>query len=329
MVLSLLAAPAMAQTEASAPAPQQQAPYPIAGAAEPTQIIITGRRPGPGLWKITKGDHVMWVFGTYSPLPQKMEWYSERVERLIAQSQEVILPPTTRAPFSLLGFLKAIPQLPELQMRADGAKLRDVVPPHVYARWLVLKEKYIGQNDRIEAYRPYFAAEDLVEAGLKKAGLSTRNEVTEAITAIAKKNRLKLTSVAVEVDRVRAFKDFKEAQVDDVPCFTETLERLDDRIDAMRVRAQAWAKGDIAEISSLDYGEHEQACRAVWEKGTANALDMQAVRKRLRETWIDSAEKALAENNSTFAVLGMSWIFNQAGVMTALRAKGYTVDRLR
>jgi hypothetical protein len=37
-------------------------------------VVVSGAQPGPGLWKVAKGDHVMWVLGTQSPLPKHMQW---------------------------------------------------------------------------------------------------------------------------------------------------------------------------------------------------------------------------------------------------------------
>jgi len=92
LTLCFLTLPALAQT-APAPAPLAEpqaaattaAPTTEAGEPLPQTILVSGQRPGPGLWKVSKGDHVMWVFGTYGPLPKGMEWRSKDAERKIAQ----------------------------------------------------------------------------------------------------------------------------------------------------------------------------------------------------------------------------------------------------
>ena len=43
-----------------------------APAAPPTVVdleamVVRGQQPGPGLWKVSKGDHVLWILGTLSP----------------------------------------------------------------------------------------------------------------------------------------------------------------------------------------------------------------------------------------------------------------------
>ena len=47
------------------------------------EVVVTGIRPGPPLWKVKHKDHVLWVFGTVTPIPKRMEWDSEAVEYII------------------------------------------------------------------------------------------------------------------------------------------------------------------------------------------------------------------------------------------------------
>jgi hypothetical protein len=55
-------------------------PQPAAPLEELDTVLVTGIRPGPALWKVSKGDHVLWILGTYSPMPKKMTWNSAAAE---------------------------------------------------------------------------------------------------------------------------------------------------------------------------------------------------------------------------------------------------------
>jgi hypothetical protein len=58
----------------------------------PSQGLVTGEQPGPRLWKITSGEHVLWVLGKPpTPLPKKVVWRSKEVETVLASTQELIL----------------------------------------------------------------------------------------------------------------------------------------------------------------------------------------------------------------------------------------------
>jgi hypothetical protein len=335
--LGLLSATALAQTDPppvpAAPAAAQESAQ-SADQAPPSQVLVEGKRPGPGFWKVSKGGHVMWVFGMLAPLPAKMEWDDSRIDRLIGQSQEVLTPPGVSVGMGWLGGLKAVAALPSLVgavKNPDGAELRQVVPANDYARWTVLKAKYIGEDEGIERYRPFFAAERLTDAGMKKSGLSNGIEVRKQISGIAKKHNVKLTSTGVSINLEepgRLLKDFKQSQMEDAACFSKTLDSFEGDIDAMRARANAWANGNIAEIGKLDYAEREGACTdALFNSPAAQKHPaFQNLRERRLASWLTAAEKALANNASTVAVLQMSDILGPKSYLAALQAKGYTVE---
>jgi hypothetical protein len=331
LYLSVLTLPAVAQT--TAPPEPAPATAPAAAAEEPAPatVVVEGRRPGPGVWKVSKGDHVMWVFGTYAPLPQKMEWDSSRVERLVAKSQEVLTRPGARMEIGFFRGLTLLPTAIGIDKNPDGATLHDVLPADVYTRWQALKGKYIGDNDGIERRRPIFVADTLLSAGIGKSGLTQNTGVEALIEKTAKHDKVKITSttLSMDVDDPRGLmKEFKKSQVNDVACFTKTLERLEGDIDAMRVRANAWANGNIAEISSLDYAERDKACNdAIFNSEFAqHSPAFQHLPERIRANWVKVAEKSLADNTATFALLPMKDVVGPASYLADLQAKGYTVE---
>jgi predicted NUDIX family NTP pyrophosphohydrolase len=328
LYLSFLTLPVLAQTT---PQPEPSPAAAEASDAVPATVVVEGRRPGPGVWKVSKGDHVMWVFGVYSPLPQKMEWDAARVERLVGKSQEVLTRPGARMEVGFFRGLTLLPTAIGIDKNPDGATLRDVLPADVYARWQVLKGKYIGDDDSIERRRPIFVADTLLSRGLSKSGLTQNSGVEEQVEKAAKRDKVKVTSttLSMDVDDPRALmKEFKKSQVEDVACFTKTLERLEGDIDAMRVRANAWANGNIAEISSLDYAERDKACNdAIFNSQFAkNSPAFQHLPERIRANWVKVAEKALADNTSTFALLPMKDVIGPKSYLADLQAKGYTVE---
>lgn len=321
IAISLLCSlPAWAQTDAVTSPPEA-----------PEKVLVVGQRPGPGMWKITKGDHVLWVFASYSPLPAKMQWRSQQVEAIIAQSQLYLSPPTVGASVGLWGGLKLLPHVVGMRKNPGGAMLRDVVPADVYARWRVLKAKY-GVPDDAESERPVFAAQTLYSAGLKHAGLSTGgDEVSKAIQALVAKNSVKVMASHVQLDIPnpgKTLKEFKQAPMDDAACFKTTIERLETDIDHMRERANAWAIGDLDAIRKLNYADREAACQSAMTSSPAlrDGLGLEGTEKRVRKLWMEAAEHALATYPTSFAMLKLENILRSDYVMTELRAKGYTVQ---
>jgi hypothetical protein len=336
LYLTFLSLPVLAQTATQpepSPAvqPADARPADVQLDVPPATVVVEGRRPGPGVWKVSKGDHVMWVFGLYSPLPQKMEWDASRVEHLVAKSQEVLMPPGFGINVSWWRGLTMLPNMIGLQDNPGGATLQEVLPADVYGHWHVLKEKYIGADNGVERDRPFFAAEKLLQAGLKKNGLTRNNGVFDQVDKIAKQHKVKMTGTMLGIeldDPRRALKEFKKMQMEDLTCFTKTLDGIDHDIDAMRVRANAWANGNVAEIAGLDFAERDEACGDALLNSplTRTIPALQNVRERIRANWLKAAERSLADNTSTFALLHMKDIVAPNGYLADLKAKGYTVE---
>ncbi len=314
---------ALAQ-EATPPAPTEEA------APEPETILLVGQRPGPGLWKVSKGDHVLWVFGSYSPLPLKMEWRSQQVESILAQSQEYLGPPGAHGHVGFFRGLTLLPSLIGIKKNPGGATLKDVLPADVYARWQPLKTKYLGKDDSIERDRPIFVADALYDAALKQSGLGYGYDVSNKINAIVKERKIKKTdtSIALEMDDAsKMVKDFKKSSLADTACFDKTLTRLESDLDAMRVRANAWAKGDLEAIQKLSYADQEAECRNAMRNAVfvKNQKNWQNVQQRVQDAWLAAVEKALDANSTSFAMLRLSDIVGPDSYLTALKAKGYDV----
>ena len=169
LLLPLLAAPS---------ALRAQDPAPTANVTIDT-VVVSGRQPGPRLWKVSRGGHVLWILGTLSPVPKDMEWSSGETAARIREAKEILRPPSARidADLGFFGALTLLPSAMSARKNPDGKTLQQVLPAPVYARWLVLKQRYIGRDSGIEKFRPVFAANELWGAAIKRSGLSQSSVV--------------------------------------------------------------------------------------------------------------------------------------------------------
>lgn len=336
----LLLAPAAGAVDPPA-SPATEATVEAAAEAEtevgPTtfdELLVSGEQPGPGLWRVSKptadGENVLWILGSYGPLPKKLQWRATQVERVIAQSQEVLGPVTVDAG---VGFFKGVTLLPSLvgiRDNPNGETLRELVPPDLYARWLVLKKQYLGNERSVEKWRPIFAAGELYQEAIDAAGLQRENRVWPAIEKAARKHKVKITrpTISVPVEKPRdMIREFKKTELRDLDCFAKTIERLESDLDLMRVRANAWATGDIPTLQELAPVDQAGACLSVVTGSellqSRGLADLPA---RLSNAWLAAAEDALSRNASTLGVLWMSEILRPGGVVAQLEAKGYLVE---
>ena len=338
ILMAALAAPVHAQVaEAPVPTPTvvpettQQATVGADGIRTEATVIVDGAQPGPGLWLVRNGAHDLWILGTLSPLPAKMQWQSKQVQDVIANAQEVIYPPRVSLDVKA-GFFQKLTLLPAMlgaRKNPDGRRLEQVVSPASYARWKVLKARYIGSDGGVEKWRPLFAAQELYQEAMKKSGLDNGKSVWPVISEAIETHHPSVTVVKEEIvvtDPKPLLKEWSKTTLDDIACFDNTMTRIETDLDAMRARANAWATGDIAALQSLPPPYQWDSCsNAITEAGIGKRLGFGDANEKVRGKWLAAADAALDKNAITFAVLDMKEMTRADGLLAKLKAKGYTV----
>ncbi len=301
------------------------------------EVVVTAKQPGPKLWRVTPvgeaDDHELWILGVLSPLPKDLAWDSSSVEAVLADSDEILAQPGITVSANPLKLLTVAPSLWGIKKMPNKQTLQETVPADLYERWLVLKETYIGRNRGIERQRPIMVADELYRKAIDEAGLTRSSAVYRAIDKVVKKNKIPEVSTGIKrhiKSPRKAIKKFKRSQIDDVECFRKTVDRIEADLKLMRARAEAWAAGDLAALKALPFEDHNAACveavmASAFADEMANELELVDVEQRLRNNWLDAAEKALTSNGVTFATLPIEELLQSDGMVAGLVARGYVV----
>jgi hypothetical protein len=163
----------------------------------------------------------------------------------------------------------------------------------------------------------------------------------------ASKHNVKVTTpnvtLKINVEKPRqALKNFAKINLPDVQCFADTIHGVDAEIEALKLRANAWARGEIDELRRLFSATHKVDCVAELqnaalmgslgsELGAQQAVDnlkaeLMRVGLEARQKWLAAAEKALASNATTFAMLSVDQLMRADGFLNELRLRGYQID---
>ena len=161
----------------------------------PEVIVVTGRLPGPPLWKVSNGDRVLWIFPYLAWIPRDMIWESERVARVIAESQEILSLPETGLKFSPLQVLnplwvrRSLRNVERTQRNPDGGTLEENLPPELYARFAALQARYFPGDPYPRELRPAWVGAWMMNVIRNQEGLVPGNDILKTIQRLARRNR--------------------------------------------------------------------------------------------------------------------------------------------
>ncbi|PZO08030.1 MAG: TraB/GumN family protein [Lysobacteraceae bacterium] len=294
-------------------------------------VEVQGEMPGPGLWRVAKGDHVLWILGTLSPLPAKVEWRSTELEARLAEAEAIINQPRVSMT-SGAGMWRTALLMPSLlgaRKNPDGATLQDVVSPELYARWASLKPTYLGRDRAVERWRPVFAAEKLQRRAADSVGLVFGSPASALAHNIAEQRKLPVINPMVDIvidDLKPAIKEFKANALGDSDCFERTLRRFETDLDLLRARANAWAVGDVPLLRVLHEADPESACLdAVLSASALQKRGLDELPGKKRKVWLAAAEQALDEHRISIGLLPISELLKPDGYLSDLASRGYVV----
>ena len=295
-------------------------------------VEVVGVLPGPGFWKVSKGENTVWILASIRPVPKRMQWETIKLERKLAESQQLIGSPTVSldADIGFFGKLGLLPSLLKARKNPDGKTLQQILPPATYQRWLVMKRKYIGNDKGIEYFRPIFAAQELYEKAIAKAGLSEDGIVWPKAEKLAKRADVLVFQPEVKVnigDPKQFIKRFNRDALNDVACFERTLDSIERDVQFMAARAMLWAEGDVAGLRAISQEDFSGACiDALLGSGVAKNAGLADVPERVRGAWLAAVEKSLDRNRSAVAVVSIAELIKPGGMLDRLRAKGYAIS---
>jgi uncharacterized protein YbaP (TraB family) len=291
------------------------------------ELVVVGRYPGPPLWKVSNGANELWIFGTIDTIPEDMTWDSANVERVVGDAAALLLPPGASArppnPFKLIGIYR---QARRLSRNEQDALLADVVPSDLYARYTVLRDKYIPNEDKLERQRPAIVAVRLYAEALDATGLTYGGDVQKAIERIARRAHVERVDTEIKVAVPDLLAGAAELSAEaEIECFATILSSIETDLPARAERARAWATGDIAGLRALDYPDIRGDCLSF----AASSAKLREMLEESSNQWLAAAENALATNQSTFATLDIRDLVGADGLLAQLRERGYEVREPR
>lgn len=323
-ILALLALFAFEARAAQTENPPAEDPL-IDSAGEIEEVTIFGELAGPGLWKVRNGENTLYILGTLSPLPKKMEWRSREVESVLAQAKQVI--PARSDVDADIGPIKAVQlymQFRKLRGNDDKQSLEQVLPPDLYERFEALRTKYAPRERTMLQRRPLVAAGELWREAISRSGLTSRNNVSRSVEKLAKSRKVPVVLPKIFIDDPKgALAEVGQiSRAAELACMRSTLARMEDDLAAARRRAEAWAVGDVEALRLRSATDQQETC---WD-ALQQSPKIAAIRKQFDDAWFKLAVESVEKHDVSLAVVPITELFGRRGVLALMRERGYGID---
>jgi uncharacterized protein YbaP (TraB family) len=311
--------------EGRAQAPATSAEVAVETPAEALEEVqVTGERPGPGLWKIRRGENTVYVLGTMSPLPKRMEFRSRELEAVMAQAQ-LLIPtrPSVDVKAGPIRLFKLYRQWRKLRVNANDARLEAVLPPPLFARFETLRQRYAPRDNDLTELRPLLAGGELYQAAVKQTGLTFDTDINDQVRKLARRAKVPQWDAEQKIDDPQALltEIGQMSPTAEQACLAATLTRIETDLPSIRARAAAWAVGDIEALRSQPAEDQLDACLGAIMSGPR----MAAIAREFETLWFNAVVDSLQRNRVAVAVTPIQLLLRRNGVLAQFAARGYEV----
>ena len=297
-----------------------------AATVEPIEEVqVSGERPGPGLWKIRRGDNTVYVLGTTSPLPRRITFRSRELEAVLAEAG-LFIPtrPSVDVKAGPIRLVRLYRDWRKLRRNPGDVGLDAVLSPELYARFSAARTRFAPRDRKMEQLRPLIAAGEIYRAAIEGSGLELNSDVAGQIRKLAKRAKVPIWEAEQRVDDPQALlaEIGRVSPAAEQACLAATLARSEQDLPSLRARAIAWTIGDIEALRSQTADDQLDACLGAIMGGPR----MAAIAREFDQLWFDAVRDSLEQHKVALAVTPIQRLLRRDGVLAQFAALGYTIE---
>ncbi|HEY2752063.1 TraB/GumN family protein [Phenylobacterium sp.] len=274
------------------------------------ELVVMGRLPGPAWWTVSNGATTVYVLGSPSLAPKRMEWDRAIFDRRLTGANVVILP-FQDVKVTVTGALGAAISFMRLR---GGGPFEATLDPQT-------KTRFVAARTGLGQAADHYGTRNPLAAGLR---LATDYRDNKNLTNADPTKLIKLLAGRAKVPIVQRSYNLgplmgailRTPPAAGRACFDEVLAQVEAGPGVTRAAAKAWAQGDVR--GALDNERTYERCIAM-------VPGAQTFDARVKADMAADIERALKTPGHALAVVPLRPLLAQGGVLDQLRAKGYTV----
>lgn len=280
------------------------------------ELIVNAKLPGPAWWKVSDADSTVYIMAIPAMSPKGLEFDTSVLQRRLDGANRLIMAPEPDV---------SVVRIIGLAMGGrryflTDKPMRETLPPELRAR---LEARLKAQGEKLESMddiKPAFAG--FLVANMKQGGSVSIQSggVADKIEDLAKKGDLKKRPRIQQLDGYDVIDALKSVGSLPKPmqefCLDAGLREADAGGPKIAETARGWATGDVVKLAAADRGY--QACLSA-TPGVASEI-----RKTIDRS-TKAIEQALKTPGKSVALVNFRPLLSEEGVLTRLKAKGYTI----
>lgn len=288
-----------------------QAPLPAQTPNTADEIVVTARRTGIPVWRVTGPKTSIVLIGSINGVDKSTKWDPGALTQTLRMADRVMFPnmiQLTGSPFALIGYVAKWRKQASLP---KGQTLADHMPADQFQRLVALQRKGVLKAG-FERKHPFHLAMDLQEMaeGKNGDGLEASSYVRRAV----KKHKLKTVPITSMKAKPVLNDYFASPPKNYVPCLLDTVAVLEAGSGTIRARSDAWAERRVPDVLASPADKMYAACTPV----AMGIVDM--------EGFVPQIRRLMEEPQLTVAVLNLRSLARPNGVLDNLAAAGFKIQ---
>ena len=267
----------------------------------------------PALWVVRDADSTIYLFGTVHLLRDSTKWRTPKVEKAMAESQElwVEIAEVGDQAASAAAMQKLVPQYGLDTARPLSSKLG----ADDQARLKEVATKFGLQPAALEPMRPWLAALTLTVMSMQKAGYSGDAGVDMLLTRAFRDAGKPVKGFETVEQQIRFFATFPPEI--ELQFLQSTLRDVDRGVEMMDELSAAWARGDMEAFDRVFAGEMRRQSPQLYRVLLVDR----------NEAWAKAIQERLQGSGVSFVAVGAGHLSGPDSVQAKLQARGVAATR--
>jgi hypothetical protein len=279
------------------------------GADAVDEIVVTARRSGAPVWRVTSPRTTLVIVGSIEEVSRETKWDATSLTAALRMADRVIFPQELNpkaSPFAMIGYAVRLLRMAKLP---NGQSLTTMMSAADLRRLAALRDKGIIKNgfERTHPLHLSLTLQDIVDG--KGYGVDAKEYAKRAVKKY-KLRQVPIPSRNVKEPLEALFSSRPEAHI---PCLMATVSLMEaGGAEAVKARSDAWADRRVPEaVSSL--------ATSVFETCSLNEYVDNL------PDWRGAARRLMNEPEITVAVFDLTAVARRGGLLDEFAAAGYQI----